>query len=190
MKNAILLHGTDGSDHDYFWFADTQQYLESKGYSVWWPLLPGTAKPELNQTKDFIFANSPIMNETTIIIGHSSACPVILSVLEHLAKNDVVIDKAILVAGMYLKGVGEGVGKGYSDPVVQDSYDSLAIKKACKSITIINSDNDPWHCDDAQARAIALSLDSTFIIPVGKGHMGSNRYNDSCPSLDIVKRLI
>lgn len=31
MKTAILLHGTGGSDADYFWFADTKQYLESGG---------------------------------------------------------------------------------------------------------------------------------------------------------------
>lgn len=47
MKQAILLHGSGGSDKDYFWFADTKKHLESKGYTVWWPLLPDTDHPEL-----------------------------------------------------------------------------------------------------------------------------------------------
>jgi hypothetical protein len=42
MKTAILLHSTGGRDSDYYWFADTRQYLETNGYKVWWPLLPHT----------------------------------------------------------------------------------------------------------------------------------------------------
>jgi predicted alpha/beta hydrolase family esterase len=190
MKSAILLHGTDGNDYDYFWFADTKAFLEAKGYSVWWPQLPNTARPELQETKNYIFSNCPTIDDSTIIIGHSSSCPAILSMLEDLGNQNIKIDKAILVAGMYQKGVGSGVGKGFSDPMVQDVYDATSIKGAAREIIIINSDNDPWQCSDAQARAIALSLGSTFIISVGNGHMGSSSYNDPCLRLDIVKRLI
>ncbi|MFZ2495005.1 MAG: hypothetical protein WAW60_04515, partial [Candidatus Saccharimonadales bacterium] len=81
MKTAWLLHGTGGSDTDYFWFADTKEYLESKGYNVWWPLLPHTDKPSLEETRGFIKENIPVLDEDTIIVGHSSACPVILHML-------------------------------------------------------------------------------------------------------------
>ena len=84
MKTALLLHGTGGSNKEYFWFIDTKQDLENKGYKVWWPLLPNTEKPELNETYSFISKNLPDIDENTIIIGHSSACPLILYLLEHI----------------------------------------------------------------------------------------------------------
>lgn len=69
MKTAVMLHGTGGSDEDYFWFEDTKKFLESKGYEVWWPLLPHTEKPKLRETVDFVEQNLPVINEETIIIG-------------------------------------------------------------------------------------------------------------------------
>jgi predicted alpha/beta hydrolase family esterase len=84
MKTAWLLHGTGGSDNDYFWFEDTKVFLESKGYSVWWPLLPNTEKPNLENTRNYIEENMPVIDKETIIIGHSSACPVILTFLQNV----------------------------------------------------------------------------------------------------------
>ncbi len=84
MKTAWLLHGTGGSDKDYFWFDDTKKYLESKGYEVWCPLLPHTDKPNLVETRDYIEDNMPVFDKETIIIAHSSACPAILSFLQYV----------------------------------------------------------------------------------------------------------
>jgi predicted alpha/beta hydrolase family esterase len=99
MKNAILLHGTGGSDKDYFWFADTKKFLESKGYEVWWPLLPNTESPNLVETRSFIEQNLPAINEETVIIGHSSACPLILHMLQF---SKVKVRQVVLVSGYYV----------------------------------------------------------------------------------------
>ena len=100
MKNAILLHGTGGSDTDYFWFANTKKVLESKGYKVWWPLLPHTDKPNLIETRHFVEQNMPLIDEQTIIIGHSSACPLLLHMMQSFK---IKVRQVILVSGYYTK---------------------------------------------------------------------------------------
>lgn len=184
MKTAWLLHGTGGSDKDYFWFVDTKQYLESHGYEVWWPLLPHTEKPELMETKQFIEDNMPELNEETIIVGHSSACPLVMHLLQYM---EVQIKQVILVAGFYQSIDDEG----FSELMLQDhEYDWAAIKRSAKEIILINSDNDPWGCDDRQARPIAEKLGAKFILAEGQGHMGSGTFNQPYREFPKLKELL
>lgn len=184
MKTAWLLHGTGGSDSDYFWFANTKKYLESKGYQVWWPLLPHTEKPNLKETSQYIKNNMPLLNEDTIIIGHSSACPAILHLLQFLESP---IKQVILVSGFY-RSIDDG---GYSDLMLQDKeYDWDAIKKSANEIIFINSDNDPWGCNDKQARPVAAKLGAKFILAEGQGHMGSATYDQPYSEFPILKQII
>lgn len=72
----------------------------------------------------------PLLEEDTIIIGHSSACPVIL----HFMK--VPIKQVILVAGFYQPLNDDG----YSDLMLQDEeYGWKAIEQIAKDIVLINS---------------------------------------------------
>ncbi len=95
MRTAILLHGSGGSDKDYFWFSDLKTYLKMHGYNVWWPLLPATNRPELEATIDYVKRNLPEQNDEPIVIGHSSACPLILSLIQ---RGIVKPDQAVLVS--------------------------------------------------------------------------------------------
>jgi len=183
MKNAFLLHGTGGSDKDYFWFADTRKFLEEHGYSVWWPLLPHTEKPERRETEDFITDNWPDINEETIVIGHSSACPVVLDLLRWLK---IEIKQAILVAGFY-QSLGDD---GYSDLMLPKDFDFEESAKHARQITLINSDNDPWGCDDKQARPVAEKLGAKFVPAKDQGHMGSGTYNQPYREFPMLKRLL
>lgn len=181
MKTAILLHGTGGSDKDYFWFADTKQYLESLGYSVWWPLLPNTDNPNLTETQNFIEENLPAIDEETIIISHSSACPLILHMMTFLK---VQIRQVILVSGYYEKISDE------ANSMLPDSFGWDEIKKHAKEIIFINSNNDPWGCNDKQARPAAKKLGAKFILAKDQGHMGSGTYNQPYKEFPLLKSLI
>lgn len=184
MKAAWLLHGTGGSDKDYFWFADTKQYLESKGYEVWWPLLPHTEKPKLDETRNFIKDNMPAFDESTIIVGHSSACPVLLTLMQYMK---VPAKQVVLVAGFYQSLNDDG----YSDLMLQEEeYDWDAIKKSAGEIVLINSDNDPWGCNDKQARPVAEKLGAKFVLAEGQGHMGSGTYNQPYREFMLLKDLL
>lgn len=183
MKTALLLHGTGGSDTDYFWFADTKQHLESIGYDVWWPLLPNTEKPNLVDTRNFVEQNLPAIDEETIIIGHSSACPLILHMLQYFK---VSVKQVVLVGGFY-QSLGDD---GYSDLMLPDAFDWTTIKKNAREIIMINSDNDPWGCTDVQAREPAIKLDATLIVATGQGHMGSISYSQPYREFELLKRLL
>jgi predicted alpha/beta hydrolase family esterase len=184
MKNAWLLHGTGGSDKDYFWFGDTQKYLEEHGYKVWWPLLPNTDKPELVETRNFVEGTMPSPDKDTVIIAHSSACPLVLSMLQSFGQS---VKQVILVSGFYQPIDDEG----FSEIMLQkDEYDWDAIKKAADEIIIINSDDDPWGCDDKQARPVAQKLNARFILAKGQGHMGSGNFNQPYRELKLLKTLI
>jgi predicted alpha/beta hydrolase family esterase len=181
MKTAILLHGTGGSDTDYFWFADTKQFLESNGYTVWWPLLPNTDNPNLEETRNFIEQNLPAIDEQTVLIGHSSACPLILNLLESFT---VQMRQVILVSGYYQEISDE------ANSMLPTSFDWPSIKPKAQEFIFINSDNDPWKCTDTQARLAAQKLEAPLIVNFGQGHMGSGTFNQPCKQFPLLKRLI
>lgn len=182
MKQAILLHGTGGSDTDYFWFADTKRYLESKGYTVWWPLLPNTDTPNLDETTQFVEQNLPPIDEDTVIICHSSACPLILHMLQFFK---VTVRQLILVSGYY-----ESIGDESNSMLPADGFEWETIKRHAQEIILINSDNDPWGCDDKQARPAAEKLGAKFILAEGQGHMGSSSFGQPYREFSLLKELI
>ena len=182
MKTAILLHGTGGNGTDYFWFGDTSKYLQSKGYEVWWPALPNSEDPIFEESLYFIKQNMPTIDHETIIIGHSSSCPLILSWLQFVKTP---IKQAILVSGYYQ------LIKGQATSLLQDrEFDWMAIKSAVSEIILINSDNDPWQCDDKQARPAAQKLDAEFVLAKGQGHMGSGKFNQPYRDFALIKQLL
>jgi len=181
MKNAWLLHGTGGSGTNYYWFEDTKKYLESKGYEVWWPALPNTDSPKLIETRNFIEEQMPPINEETIIIGHSSACPLTLELIKSF---EVKIKQLILVSGYYQAISSE------ANSMLPKSFDWESIKNHADEIIIINSDNDPWGCNDKQARTAARRLDARFIFAEGQGHMGSGNFNQPYREFKLLKELL
>lgn len=182
MKSAFLLHGTGGNDEDYFWFGDTKKYLEQHGYNVWWPQLPNTDAPEFLETRNFIENNMPIFNKHTIMIGHSSSCPMILTLLQYFR---VKIKQAILVAGYYQPI------KDQATSLLQDEeFDWGAIQQKAAEIVMFNSDNDPWGCDDKQARPAAQKLNAKFFLMKGQGHMGSLKFNQPYREFPELKEIL
>lgn len=180
--NAILLHGTGGSNIDYFWFADTQKYLKSLGYNVWWPALPNTDSPTLDETKKYLLENMPVLSEQDVIITHSSGCPLILNLLQDI---EVRVKQVILVAGYY-----RSISDASNGMLPPRGFNWPKIKLKSEEFIFINSDKDPWKCTDEQAREPAGQLDSPLIVNFGQGHMGSGAFNQPMPEFPLLKRLI
>ena len=180
MKNAIILHGTS-SKPESFWFPSIKKFLESKGYEVWVPSLPNPDKPSLGIQLPFVLKNGKFNGET-ILIGHSAGATLILSILENIK---VRVNKAILVAG-YAKSNP----KNEPQPILQKEYDWKKIKMNVKKIVFINSDNDPWGCDDKHGRYMFNNLGGTLIIRHGEGHMGSDSFNQPYKEFPLLERLL
>lgn len=121
-------------------------------------------------------------DEETVIIGHSAGGPLLLSILENV---DRVLPQAILVAG-YCE---QQEGNDTVDVVLQESYNWDSIRSHVKDIVFINSDDDPWGCDDKQGRKMFDHLGGTQIIR-HEGHFGSTTYNQPFPTFDLLNKLI
>ena len=120
-------------------------------------------------------------NNETILIRHSAGSPLILSVLENI---NIKINKAILVAG-FSKPLNKN-----SERILQNKYDWNKIKNNIKEIIFINSDNDPWGCNDVQGRYMFDKLGGKLIILHGEGHIGSDTYHQPYKKFPLLKKLL
>jgi hypothetical protein len=178
--NAIILHGT-GDRNDGFWFPYVKNILENKGYDVWSPQMPNSEEPNLQDWLPFVLNNGKI-TEDTILIGHSKGAGLILSILENI---NIQVKQCILVSS-YAQPLKASPGA----PDSGAEFDWNKIRNKSKQITFINSDNDPWGCDDEQGRIMLNHLGGVLIIPHGEGHMGSTAHNQPYKEFPLlVKQL-
>jgi len=181
MKNVIILHGT-GDSPEGFWFPWLKKELENEGYDVWVPQLPDADDPEMDKWLPFILENGKFTEET-ILIGHSAGAAIILALLEDLK---VKIKQAILVSGYSFSTGKDGV-----NGVLRKVYDWKKISESTQEkIIFINSDNDPWGCNDFQGRRMMDMAGGIQIIIKGEGHMGSNSFNQPYKKFPLLRKLI
>jgi len=154
--------------------------LEERGYEVWLPSLPNPEFPNRAEWLPFLFENGKFTEET-VIIGHSAGAQIILSLLEKL---DAKVKQVILVSG-YAKALR----KNMESEKNVDDYNWEAIKPKCDNFIFINSDNDPWTCDDTQGRIMFDNLGGMQIV-LHEGHMGSNFYNQPYKKFPLLLKLI
>lgn len=180
MKNIIILHGW-GESPNLYWFPYIKRHMEELGWSVSIPELPDTDNPQLLPWLERALQEQ--YDKDTVLIGHSMGCPLILSILERI---QVPIAQAYLVAGFYAPlPTDQG-----SNPMLQAAYDWTRIRHSCGEFFFINSDNDPWSCDDRQARRTFERLKGILIVPHGEGHMGSLTYSQPYPEFPLLLKLL
>ncbi len=180
MKNAIIFHGTSCTPNSY-WIPWLKSELEKKGYEVYAPQLPEADIPTLKNWLPLVLSNGKY-NSETVIIGHSAGAPLTLAVLENL-KSPVA--KVILVAG-YARPKGEEMAE---EPILQKEYDWEKIKNNAKEFFFINSDNDPWGCNDIEGRYLYDHLGGTQIIK-NEGHFGSDTFKQPYKQFPLLLKLI
>lgn len=179
MKNAIILHGT-GDGPDKYWFPWLKKELEARGYEVWLPALPNAEFPNLKDWLPFILENGKF-NDETILIGHSAGAQIILSVLENIQAR---VKKTILVSG-YAKAIRKDAEAEKDSGI----FNWEAIKDKSEEFIFINSDNDPWTCDDKQGKIMQDHLGGRLIIR-HDGHMGSTTYHQPYKEFPLLLELI
>ena len=180
MTNVIIIHGTKATP-DSYWYPWLKNQLETKGYEVWSPQIPDADKPSIESWVPFLLENGKFTEET-IVIGHSAGAAVILALLEAL---DIKIKQAILVAGY-----SYSLGKNDVNAIIKHVYDWDKIKANAAEIIYINSDNDPWGCNDVQGRRMLNMTGGIQIVLKGEGHMGSDSYNQPYKEFPLLLRLV
>lgn len=136
MKNALILHGTDGCSEDN-WFQWLEAELKKKDFKVWVPDLPRADEPNIPRYNEFIF-KSWEFDQDSILIGHSSGAVAILGLLQELPEN-IVVEKAILVAGFK-----DDLDYPPVKEMFKYQFNWDKIKKNAKKFILIHSDNDPY----------------------------------------------
>lgn len=186
MTKFLILHGTNGSPASN-WFMWLKGILIGRGYRVWLPQLPSADKPNTATYNKFLLSNKDfIIDEDTVIIGHSSGAVEILSLLQHLPK-DTVIKAAILVAA-FNNDLGVDILAGmFTEP-----FDFEIIKTHCSNFTFIHSDDDPY-CPIDQAEYLALQTGGNLLQFEGQGHFNVElgpQYKQFPELIDIIDTVI
>jgi hypothetical protein len=98
----------------------------------------------------------------------------------------VKIRQAILVSG-YARPFGE-----FKEiPILQKTYNWQKIGDHVHEINFINSDNDPWGCNDVEGRYMLDAIGKgKLIVMKGEGHMGSDTYKQPYKEFPFLLKLI
>jgi len=158
VRRALIIHGWESNPSEH-WYLEEKTKLEELGYVVEVPEMPNSASPVLSEWLEVVEKFEP--DGESILIGHSLGVPTILRFLE---KNDVKIDKAILIAG-FARELGHDVTKNFVDK----PFDWAKIKKGANEFIVINQKNDPW-VKPEYGKEIADSIDGKFILVEGRNH--------------------
>ncbi|KKQ42466.1 MAG: hypothetical protein US60_C0017G0016 [Microgenomates group bacterium GW2011_GWC1_37_8] len=162
MKNALILHGTQGSPRTN-WFQWLKKELEKKGYKVWVPKLPKPEKPRVSRNVKYIFNNKNWQfNSESILIGHSSGPATILGLLDELP-DEIIVNKCIFISAFTEDDWEPNV------ELFDYNYDFRKIKTKAKKFILIHSDNDPY-VPLKQSKDLAVKLNGKLIMEKGQGH--------------------
>jgi uncharacterized protein len=175
-KRAIIFHGTGGHP-DYCWYTWLGERLEARGYAVEIPHYPGL---NLDPIETFLptVLESHVLDEGTVLVGHSGGAALLLGILEHV---ETPVAQAILVAGYSTPP------NTSEEPVLQPSYDWERIKANVRDIYFVNSIRDPYGCDAEQGRRMFDRLGGTQIVR-NEGHFGD--VDDPYRTFELLDRLI
>ena len=140
MKNAIIIHGTEGYPEEN-WFPWLKQELEKRGYKVFVPQFPSPPKvpAKIDEWFDVLKDYEHHMNKDTILIGHSLGGIFTLRILERL-KHPV---KAAFFVGTPI-GIRPILNYERDSSFSGFSFDWKNIINKAHHFAVFQSDNDPY----------------------------------------------
>jgi hypothetical protein len=171
MKNAIIIHGTEGHPQEN-WFPWLKQQLEKKGYNV---LVPQFPSPPIIPAKvaewfDVLKDYEQYINEDTILIGHSLGGVFTLRILEKL-EHPV---KAAIFVGTPI-GVIPLSNYDRDNSFSGFSFDWKSIQKKAQHFEVFHSDNDPSvSLGNGEKLAKHLNVELNFVPNAGHFNTKSN----------------
>lgn len=183
MKNALILHGTNGSSDDN-WFPWLKQQLEKDGYLVWCPDLPQADEPNIERYSKFILANKEFqIDGDTVVIGHSSGAVAILGLLAALPSDSTV--KASYLVGSFMNDLGWDSLKG----LFVSPFDFDLIKQKSRLWYFIHSDNDPY-CPLEHAEYLHQQIGGDLLVLPGQKHFSVGTVGDEYREFPYLLHLI
>jgi len=183
MKNALILHGTDGTPKAH-WYDWLRVELEKKNWKVWVPQLPHAEKPNMRRYLKFILGNTAWkFDSDSVIIGHSSGAVTILGLLQNLPE-DIVVDTCLLVGAFRDDLNWESLGELFWDP-----FDFEKIKKHAQRIIFIHSDDDPF-CPLEGAKYLSEQLGAELRVIPEQKHISIGTAGEKYKEFPLLVKIL
>jgi len=182
MKNAIIIHGTEGYPQEN-WFPWLKKELENLGYKVSVPQFPTPPIVPAKISEWWKVLENLKIDEDTMIIGHSLGGIFTLRILEKL-KNPV--------ASVFLTGtpIGERPMKNFDRDAAFSGFefDWNKIKKNAKRFVVFQSDDDPY-VSLKNGEVLAKNLGVSLYFVANAGHFNAKAGYLKFPQLleEIIK---
>jgi uncharacterized protein len=165
LPNIFIIHGTESSPQSN-WIPWLKSELNKLGYQAIAPQFPTPQNQSLDSWMEEFKNYEYLLNENSIVIGHSLAPAFLLSIIE---KNNV--RGAIFVAG-FVGLLGNEHYDSLNKTFVAKEFRWDKIRENCKKFIIINSDNDPF-VPLERGRELAEKTGGEFIVLNNAGHINA-----------------
>ena len=163
MPTVFIFHGLGGNPEEN-WFPWLKTELEKKGTNVIVPAFPHPQRPLLDEWFHEFEKHAPLVDASTIFVGHSLGGAFALRLLE---RTNHPIKATYLVASV------SGVVNNDVDPLVTtfntSPYDWKKIKENGGEMHVIHSNNDPYIALE-KAENLARNLCVKVELTKGAGH--------------------
>ena len=186
MQKVVIIHGTKGSP-DINWFPWLARELTSYGMQVTVPRMPTPEGQTLNNWLDAFENQVGVVDNESMLIGHSAGA---LFLLRFLERHSTAVGVTILVSG-FTGTLGIPEYDALNSSFVKGNYDWDKIRRNAGKILCLSGDDDPY-VPLQQGLDIAAHLNSNPIIVSGGGHLNGESGFHSFPLLlqkisDFVK---
>lgn len=166
-RNIFIFHGTAGSPEGN-WFPWLKEKLTNKGHNVIVPRFPTPEGESLAAWLKILEEYKDLINQDTIIIGHSKGGLFTLRVLEKL-------DQPIYATFLISAPIGIKPILFYDeDSVFSPGFDFNwnNIQKNSKQFVVYHSDNDPYVCLE-NGKELSQKLNTTLHFIPNAGHLNA-----------------
>ena len=180
LKNYFIIHGFKGSNIEN-WFPWLKQKIDDSNNLCIIPQFPIDDKhhiySEWKKILDIYNKEYELMNENTIIIGHSTGS---ICALKYILENKIHIQKLILVSGFnnYLSQDETDLHNKLNPTYYVDESQISKINDYVKEIVCIYGDNDPYIPQET-LKHFASSIKAKEIIIHNGGHLNHEAGYDS-----------
>jgi len=182
--NVIIFHGTVGYPEEN-WFPWLKKELLSLGIKTYVPKFPTPDGQSLKAWFKVYNQYEKLVNENTILVGHSLGSTFILRILE---KRKLPIKAAILTTPASGK-IGIPDFDKLNETFIDKSFDWEKIKANCVYFSIYRGDDDPY-IPIKQPKQIASKLGVKLIMVYKGGHLNTKAGFKEFPQvLNEIKKL-
>lgn len=187
MKNAIIIHGTEGNPQEN-WFPWLKKELEKEGYIVNVPQFPSPPIVPAKIKEWYEVLKNYEINEDTILIGHSLGGLFTLRILEKL---DFPVKAAFFVGAP----IGIKPIKYYDRDNAFSGFDFNwdKIVKNSRNFVVFHSDNDPYVClENGKKLSENLGVELNFIPNSGHFNLdaGYTKFQELLEEINLIDKKI